>query len=157
MEQTKVTAFLQKNKHLLFEKDMVDQEIIEGMLKLKDEYLPILERISLRDPAKFQLIALVPGIIGIDCFYLGNIVRGILKYFTFGGIGILWIKDVISAKKRCREYNRKRLLKAINDPNAAKAMIINQAKSKVLTKGAVDIGKTLAKGAKDIQKGLEVH
>ena len=57
MEQTKVIAFLQKNKHLLFEKESSDQEIIGEMLKLKDEYLPILERISLRNPTIVQLIS----------------------------------------------------------------------------------------------------
>jgi len=42
------------------------------------------------------LLAMFFGFVGADQFYLGFIRMGILKLFTFGGFGVLWVTDMIT-------------------------------------------------------------
>jgi TM2 domain-containing membrane protein YozV len=46
------------------------------------------------------LLAIFLGWLGIDRFYLGSAGVGILKFFTFGLFGILWIVDIIMIATR---------------------------------------------------------
>ena len=128
MEQTKVIEYLNKNKESLFGTDGCDEAIIKGMLELQDQYLSVLEQLSFYDPNRIYLISIFPGILGVDRFILKDIKNGLIKYFTFGGLGVWWIKDIKTAKERCRIYNRNKLLAAINDPTIAKEMIANEEK-----------------------------
>ena len=41
------------------------------------------------------LLSLLLGVLGVDRFYLGKIVTGILKLLTFGGLGIWYLIDLI--------------------------------------------------------------
>ncbi|MDR0946977.1 MAG: TM2 domain-containing protein [Ruminococcus sp.] len=41
------------------------------------------------------LLSLFLGVIGIDRFYLGYTGMGVLKLLTGGGLGILWLIDLI--------------------------------------------------------------
>jgi len=36
------------------------------------------------------------GFLGADQFYLGFIAKGIVKLFSFGGFGVLWIMDIVA-------------------------------------------------------------
>ena len=41
------------------------------------------------------ILAIVVGAYGVDRFYTGNIMLGILKLITLGGCGVWWIIDII--------------------------------------------------------------
>jgi len=41
------------------------------------------------------LLSILLGGLGVDRFYLGYVGLGILKLLTFGGLGILWLIDLI--------------------------------------------------------------
>ncbi len=150
MEQTKVTNFLTQKRELLFGSQSFDQDIIEKMIIFPDDQFAILEHLPLRKPTTAKLIAVFPGIIGIDCFYLGNIQRGIIKYFTFGGLGILWLKDIKNAEERCRAHNRKTLLEVLNDPSVGIKMIERNSNAKKAFEIARQVAPEVIKGAKDI-------
>ena len=41
------------------------------------------------------VLAIVVGTVGIDRFYTGSILLGVLKLLTLGGLGIWWTIDLI--------------------------------------------------------------
>src|ERR1700676_562721 len=48
-----------------------------------------------RDHTTALVLSIFLGLFGIDQFYLGKTGKGILKLFTLGFFGILWVIDVI--------------------------------------------------------------
>jgi TM2 domain-containing membrane protein YozV len=46
-----------------------------------------------KDPAVALLLSICFGVFGVDRFYVGNIVLGILKLITFGGLWIWYLVD----------------------------------------------------------------
>lgn len=157
MQQLKVVEFLEKNKEFLFpNKQYPDIEVENALLAVPDSFEMTMNSIPFRKPSTVKLIAFFPGSLGIDRFYLGDVKKGILKYFTFGGFGIWWIKDILSAKDRCREYNCKKLMDAVNDPAVVPKMIETDAKihmagqvAKTAIPVAIDMGRTTVKGFQD--------
>ncbi len=116
MNIVEVAKFLEKNNEKLFPNPKYTEEELEAaLLSLPDAYVEKLKAEKMRDPSTVQILAVFPGMIGIDRFYMGDIAVGILKYFTMGVVGILWIADIMSAKKRCREYNCRKLMTKISE------------------------------------------
>ena len=154
MEQLKVLNFLEGNKDYLFpNKQYSDEELEQVLMAAPDEFEGIMRSIPFRKPSTLQIISIIPGSLGVDRFYLGDIKMGILKYFTFGGFGIWWIKDILSAKERCRTYNCKKLIEAISDPSVAVKMQgtdDNIKKAVQVAKAAAPIVKAAKDGMKNV-------
>ena len=155
MEKSKVIAYLKEKRDFLYGDENCSQEVIDALLNVSDEALPILESIPFRKPAIVQLIAFFPGGLGVDRLYLGDKKKAILKYFTLAGFGIWWVKDILSAKKRCREYNCKKLLETISNPDVAKEMIEKDEKLKKAFVIAKAVTPIVLKGAKDVHDSFE--
>ncbi len=162
MEQLKVVEFLEQNKDFLFpNKEYTDMDIEKKLIAAPDSFEMMMRSIPFRKPSTVQLISVFPGSLGVDRFYLGDIKNGILKYFTFGGIGIWWIVDIMSAKDRCRAYNCKKLMDAVNDPSVIANMQntdakINQTWSTV-KKVAPDIIKVGRDAVKSFQDDMTIR
>ena len=62
---------------------------------------------SKKDPGLILVLAVILGGSGIDRFMLGDTGMGILKLFTLGGCGVLWLIDIFSAKSRCNITEKK--------------------------------------------------
>ena len=156
MEQLKAVKFLEQKKEFLFpNKEYTEEKIEEILLSAPDDFELSMNSIPFRKPSTVRLIAVFPGSLGVDRFYLGDIKKGVLKYFTFGGLGVWWIKDIISAKDRCRAYNCKKLMDAINDPSVIRGMqnTDDTIKNTVKTaKAFAPVVKEIVKGAKDIAR-----
>ena len=154
MDQLKVTEFLEKNKDFLFpNKERTEASVKNALISAPDDFEKYMRNIPFRKPSTLQIISIFPGSLGVDRFYLGDIKMGILKYFTFGGLGIWWIKDIISAKDRCRAYNCKKLIEAISNPSVIAQMqkFDNKINQTVETaKAYAPVAKEIVKGAKDI-------
>ena len=47
------------------------------------------------DPNSALVLSVLLGVLGIDRFYTGHTGRGLGKLFTFGGLGIWWLIDIV--------------------------------------------------------------
>ncbi|MDJ1648018.1 TM2 domain-containing protein [Mycoplasma phocimorsus] len=56
-----------------------------------------MNQISNKSRIVLILLSLFFGQLGIDRFYSGRYILGLIKLFTFGGLGIWWIIDFILA------------------------------------------------------------
>ena len=161
MNQITVAKFMEEKKDFLFPNEEYSEfEMEEILLNAPDTFEFQLKTISFRNPSTLKLIAFFPGSLGVDRFMLGDIKKGILKYFTFGGFGIWWLKDIFSAKKRCCAYNCQKIIKALENP-----AYIPQSNPKInidldtalkIGKEITPIVKTMAQGARDIGSTFEI-
>ena len=165
MDQITVANFMEQNKDFLFPNSTCSQVKLENaLLNAPDGFEFYLSNFPFRKPSTVQIISVFPGSLGVDRFYLGDIGKGILKYFTFAGLGIWWIADIISAKDRCRAYNCKKLLEAVDNPTVIANMQNADSKLRNVTATAQkiaplakDLVKDVAKGVQDINKTNEVQ
>lgn len=160
MDQLKVVEFLEQNKDYLFpNKEYTDMDVENALMAAPEGFEMSMRSIPFRKPSTVQIISVFPGSLGVDRFYLGETGKGILKYFTFGGFGIWWIADIISAKDRCRAYNCKKLMDAVNDPSVIARIqnIDNKIGQTVASvKNFAPVAKEIVKGAKDIGSTFHV-
>ena len=75
--------------------------------KLDDEKLFMLQGAEFQKPSTIFLIALL---LGWERFWLDDTAMSVVKIITFGGCGIWWLVDVISAKDRAKKFNMKKFV-----------------------------------------------
>ena len=111
MDQIEVYEYIEENYEFLFPNNIYSEEEIErAMLGIPRHLKASVESLRLKKPSTVQGLSVFPGMLGVDRFYLGEKWIGFFKYITFGGIGIWWILDIMSAKSRCRAYNCRKIL-----------------------------------------------
>lgn len=86
------------------------KQILDG---LDDSKQSALAMVTTKDPIIMLVIAIFLGGWGVDRFMMGQVGLGILKIVTFGGLGIWWLIDCITALGRTRDLNKKNLMMAI--------------------------------------------
>ena len=59
-----------------------------------------------KDRMTLLLVSIFLGKFGVDRFMMDDIPMGLLKLFTLGCCGVLWIIDICTITKRVDEYNR---------------------------------------------------
>lgn len=59
-----------------------------------------------KDSATAIILSVLLGWFGIDRFYVGDVGLGLLKLFTGGLCGILWLIDIFLIGKKVAEVNR---------------------------------------------------
>ncbi len=103
MDVKKVEQFLVMNsKCLPASKAMF---LKEKLLEMDDSKFVLLQTVSFQDPQLIMILSIFLGGLGVDRFMLGDTGMGILKLLTCGGLGILWIMDIVSSQDRAKEKN----------------------------------------------------
>lgn len=85
----------------------------EKLAKLPVDRQTMVQSMSLKDPIVALLISFFVGCFGIDRFYVGNIVLGILKLLTLGGLGIWALVDLFLIMRAARTTNFNKIMSAI--------------------------------------------
>ena len=99
MSTDKANAFLMQNGKLFSsDKQMMIKETIN---KADEDKVLRLSSNDYKDPSTVFIAAWFM----FDRFMLGQVGLGILKWCTFGGMGIWSIIDLINAKKNAHKYN----------------------------------------------------
>lgn len=147
MNRIKVEEFISKNRNLLFPNKFISEEEFKSKLIAAPESVDkVVSSVPLRSPMIVGLLALF----WLDRFYLGDIVKGIIKVMTLGIFGIWWIADIATASKRCKAYNCKNIIDAISNPS----VVTEMKKMDESIDKAVDMGKKMAPVAKELKKGF---
>lgn len=155
MQYTLITQLLSQKREFLFRDGEIDQEIVAALVAVEDESYDVLMSLSLRKPSLIQVLSILPG--SLDNLLLGKYVKMFFKNITLGGLGIWWVKDILSAKSRCMAYNRKRFLTAINNPDIAKRIISAEEKAKLAIDYTAKVAPSVLKGIKEIQDTFYVN
>lgn len=61
---------------------------------------------ALKDRNTVLILSVILGAWGIDRFYVGDTGMGLIKLFTLGGCGLLWLIDLFLIRDRADHYNR---------------------------------------------------
>lgn len=150
MTEQKVENYLNCNKERLFpNNEVTETELKQALLAAPDTFEMYLNSMPLRNPSVYKLIAFALGSFGVDRFYLQDIKKGVLKFFTAGGLLIWWFKDVVTSKQRCRAYNCKQLIAATKNPavvaemkNMDSKIAVTMATAKKITSVIKEVGKS---------------
>lgn len=104
MDKVKVETFLAYNGENLPEETIT---LVAQQLEGVDEIKSIgLQALRFMDPTLILVIAIV---FGWERLFLDDVAMGILKIITCQGLGIWWLIDIFTAKRRAREYNYNKL------------------------------------------------
>ena len=63
---------------------------------------------AMKDRNTTLILSVILGGWGVDRFYVGDMGMGLLKLFTLGGCGILWLIDLFIIRGRADDYNRQK-------------------------------------------------
>lgn len=126
------------------------QPIVYTQLEnFSDAQFEILCETKLKKPNLSVILALLFGMYGADRFYLGSVSVGLVKIFTLGVFGIVYIVDIFTAKRRAYEYNYASFMEIIS-PYAYNTNTDDLNESKRILKTTTDLAKTVAKRSKNL-------
>lgn len=157
MEYIKVENYIKQNEKLLFpNKKYTRNELTEALVMAPEELESVVFSMPLRKPIVAQLLSFV----GLDRYYLGEIVKGLIKNMTINGFLIWLFVDELTAMNRCRTYNCKNLMETLSNPAVTERL----NKENEIVQNVVNTGKKYApvakeaiKGAKEIRDGFFVN
>lgn len=107
MDNAKVDMFLLTNGKY-FDAEYLPQ-IRERLLQLDNDKWPMIQTLQFKDPFIHLIISIIGGSLGIDRFLIGDILLGVLKLVTCGGLGIWYIVDFFLIMPATKEKNLNKL------------------------------------------------
>ena len=108
MFKSRVDAFILNNRSCFADEDI---PIIRMRLEtIDDSKWFLLSTIQLKDPQVALMLSIFGCPIGFDRFYIGDIVLGVLKTITCGGLLIWAIIDLFLIRTSTHNYNMRQLM-----------------------------------------------
>ena len=108
MENSKIDIFVGTMNESFSASDV--PLIRESLENIHDDKLVLFQSISYKSPTIAIILSLFFGFLGVDRFYIGNILLGILKLVTLGGLGIWTLIDWFLIMGATRKVNLKKFL-----------------------------------------------
>lgn len=75
------------------------------MFEMDANKFELVSTVDLKSPQIIMLVSIFLGELGVDRFMIGDIGMGILKLFTGGLCGILWLYDFFTISERVKKIN----------------------------------------------------
>lgn len=111
METSRIDQFLLMNGSKFPPECIV--EISEALKLTTDDHAQVAVSYPYKDPTIAIILSVVLGSLGVDRFYVGDILLGILKLITAGGCGIWWFVDLFLIMGATRRKNYETILHLI--------------------------------------------
>lgn len=112
MTLSEVEQYLANNVNY-FPSDAVEQ-LRELLLTAPDSVTPRIQTLKLAKPNFTLMLAIFAGYLGVDQFYLGRWVWGIVKFMTCGGAGWLYFFGIILAQRTARNENLRSIIRTVS-------------------------------------------
>jgi TM2 domain-containing membrane protein YozV len=87
--------------------------IKSSLEKVDDDKFILFQTIGFKSPIVAIVLSLFLGFLGIDRFYIGNVLLGVLKLLTFGGLGIWTIIDWFLIMGAAKKANQKKFIEQV--------------------------------------------
>ena len=75
--------------------------------EMPDDRFMMLQQMKFKNPTVILIVGFLLGECGLDRFMMGSFILGLVKLFTFGLCGILWLLDLFILPGKAREANMK--------------------------------------------------
>lgn len=163
MNQNAIDEFMAARGDYLFPNSVYTREEVESALRVApEEFAYSLGNIKFNNPTILLVVSIIGSSFGIDRFLLKKIPTGILKIITLGGFGIWTLVDVVTAKRRCRNYNCQLLIDAIGDPSKIGSginldMDIDTQRITNVAKAVAPQVENLGRSLKDLNNSFDVY
>ena len=82
------------------------QQMMAGLTDQQKQMFMAQYAAESKDRTTLLLLSIFLGKFGVDRFMMDDVPMGLLKLFTLGCCGVLWIIDICTITKRVDEYNR---------------------------------------------------
>ncbi|MCH5179014.1 MAG: TM2 domain-containing protein [Prevotellaceae bacterium] len=112
MVKERVDAFLLTTEECFSPTDI--SMIRMRMESAADEKWALLEKIDFRSPQTALMLSIFGGPIGVDRFYIGDTLLGLIKTITCGGLFVWAFVDQFLIIKATRERNLRLLMEVLN-------------------------------------------
>jgi len=84
------------------------QQMIAGLTQEQKNYFQARYAAESKDRMTLLLVSIFLGKFGVDRFMMDDVGMGLLKLFTLGCCGVLWIIDICTITERVDTYNRRK-------------------------------------------------
>ena len=106
MDKNKVDQFVLINNKYFPQESLF--EIRNALAESEESKGDFIIQQQWKNPVLALIISFFVGGFGIDCFYIGDILLGILKLITIGGFGLWWLIDLFLIMSATRSNNLKK-------------------------------------------------
>lgn len=90
------------------------QRLHQNLLAADENTSQLLASTSLKRPDTALLLSILTGSLGIDRFYVGDTMLGVVKLVTAGGCGIWWLLDLFFIRAAARQNNLGRFMRNLH-------------------------------------------
>lgn len=77
--------------------------------EMPDDRLMMLQQLKFKNPIVVLIVGVLFGWLGFDRLMMGSFILGLVKFFSFGLFGVLWLLDLFILPGKAREWNMKQI------------------------------------------------
>lgn len=148
LSETEINDYMQHNSKY-FENSEIP--LFKSIISNSNLTLEELNTFKFKSPALGRLLSVILGFWGIDRFYSGNYVLGVLKLLTFGGSGIWWIIDWFLIGKVIKQDNQNKFNDFLTGNDMPSGNInVNKIKNVLKSNEVRQATKEVLKSTKDV-------
>ena len=85
-------------------------EMVKNKLLSMDHGIASVRMAQFKDPTMALILSVVVGSLGVDRFYIGDVVLGVGKLFTCGGAYVWWLIDIFMIQDATKRKNLELLM-----------------------------------------------